>query len=169
MATNMELAFAGRPEVYAAWGQLRDAIMANMDRRRYELATLAAARRLRSSYCSLAHGKVLLEDFGEPVREIALDHRTAGLDEVDVAVMDLAERVVDDATSVGDAELQRLRDLGLSDAEILDVVLAAAVRCFFSKTLDALGVLPDAFYGELEPDVREALVVGRPIASAKTR
>jgi uncharacterized peroxidase-related enzyme len=164
MPTNMELAFAERPEVYAAWGQLLGAIKANMDLRRYELATLAAARRLRSSYCSLAHGKVLLEDFGEPVREIALDHRTAGLDEVDVAVMDLAERVADDATSIGDADLQRLRDLGLSDAEIMDVVLAAAVRCFFSKTLDALGILPDAFYRELDPELREALVVGRPIA-----
>jgi alkylhydroperoxidase family enzyme len=166
MRTNMELAFAERPDVYAAWGQLLGAIKANMDLRRYELATLAAARRLRSSYCCLAHGKVLVEDFGEPVREIALDHRAAGLDEVDVAVTDLAERVVDDATSIGDADLRRLRDLGLSDAEIMDVVLAAAVRCFFSKTLDALGVLPDAFYGELEPELREALVVGRPIAEA---
>ena len=80
--------------------------------------------------------------------------------------MDLAERVVDDATSIGDAELQPLRDLGLSNTDIMDVVLAATARCFFSKTLDALGVLPDAGYAELEPDLREALVVGRPIADA---
>ena len=97
-----------------------------MDLRRYELATLAAARRLRSSYCCLAHGTVLQERFGEPVRDIALDHRAAGLDEIDVAVMDLAERVVDDATSIGDADLRALRDLGLSETEIMDVILAAA-------------------------------------------
>ena len=60
--------------------------------------------------------------------------------------MELAERVVDDATSIGDDDLRPLRDLGLSDVEIMDVVLAAAARCFFSKTLDALGVLPDASY-----------------------
>jgi alkylhydroperoxidase family enzyme len=107
---------------------------------------------------------VLLERFGEPVREIALDHRAAGLDGVDVAVMDLAERVADDATSIGDADLQRLRDLGLSETEITDVVLAAAARCFFSKTLDALGVRADAKYGDLEPELLEALVVGRSIA-----
>ena len=98
--------------------------------------------------------------------EIALDHRAAGLDDVDVAVMDLSERVVDDATSIGDRDLQRLRDLGLSEAEIMDVILAAAARCFFSKTLDALGVLPDASYGDLAPELREVLVVGRPIADA---
>jgi alkylhydroperoxidase family enzyme len=166
MTTNFERAFEERPDVYAAWQQLNSAIKAGMDLRRYELATLAAARRLRSSYCCLAHGTVLMERFDEPVREIALDRCAAGLDEVDVAVMDLAERVVDDATSITDADLQRLRDLGLSDTDIMDVVLAAAARCFFSKTLDALGVLPDAHYAELAPELREVLVVGRPIAAA---
>jgi alkylhydroperoxidase family enzyme len=160
--TNYERAFAARPDVYAGWGQLLTAIKANMDTRRYELVTLAAARRLRSSYCCLAHGSVLL-DLGEPVREIALDHRGAGLGEVDVAVMDLAERVVDDASTITEADRQRLRDLGLTDDEIKDVILAASARCFFAKANDAMGVLPDAHYGELEPELREALVVGRPI------
>jgi alkylhydroperoxidase family enzyme len=167
MATNMERAFTDRPEVYAAWAQLNGSIKAGMDLRRYELATLAAARRLRSSYCCLAHGKVLLEQFGEPVAAIARDHRDAGLDEVDVAVMDLAERVVDDATSIDDRDLERLRELGLSEAEIMDVVLAAAARCFFSKTLDAMGVRPDASYRELDDELRDVLVVGRPIAEAR--
>jgi alkylhydroperoxidase family enzyme len=165
MTTNYEQAFAQRPEVYAAWARLNGAIKAGMDPRRYELATLAAALRLRSSYCSLAHGAILIERFGEPVREIVLDRGAAGLSELDVAVMNLAERVVVDATSIVDNDLQRLRDLGLSDTEIMDVVLAAAARCFFSKTLDALGVQPDASYRDMDPGVREALVVGRPIAN----
>jgi alkylhydroperoxidase family enzyme len=164
MTTNFERAFVERPEVYAAWAQLNGAIKAGMDLRRYELATLAAALRLRSSYCSLAHGTVLQERFGEPVLEIALDYHTAGLDEIDVAVMNLAECVVDDATSIGDAELRPLRELGLSETEIMDVVLAAAARCFFSKTLDGLGVLPDASYSTLDQELRDVLVVGRPIA-----
>ena len=166
MPTNFERAFAERPEVYAAWVQLNGAVKAGMDLRRYELATLAAAQRLRSSYCCLAHGSVLASQFGEPVRDIVLDRRAAGLDEIDVAVMDLAERVVADATSIGDADLRPLRDLGLTQTEIMDVVLAAAARCFFSKALDALGVLPDAGYRDLDADLREALVVGRPIADA---
>jgi alkylhydroperoxidase family enzyme len=166
MPTNYERAFADRPEVLAAWGELNGAIKGGMDLRRYELATLAAARRLRSSYCCLAHGTVLRERFNEPLLEIALDHHAAGLDDVDVAVMDLAERVVDDATSIGEADLERVRELGLSETEIMDVVLAAAARCFFSKTLDALGVLPDASYLGLDPELRSALVVGRPIAAA---
>ena len=166
MATNMERAFEARPEVLAAWQQLNGSIKANMDLRRYELATLAAAQRLRSSYCSLMHGRVLRDEFGEPVADIARDRHGAPLDAVDIAVMDLAERVVEDATSIGDADLQPLRVLGLTETEIMDVVLAASARCFFSKALDGLGILPDSELAELGPELLEVLVVGRPIAAA---
>jgi alkylhydroperoxidase family enzyme len=163
MPTNDDRAFEPRPQVAAGWEQLIGAIKAGMDRRRYHLATLAAARRLRSSYCCLAHGKILLEKFHEPVREIALDHHKAGLAPVDVAVMDLAEKVVTDATSITDADKKPLRDLGLSETDVMDVILVAAARCFYSKTLDALGVRADAEYAALDASLREALVVGRPI------
>jgi len=162
---NMELAFAERPEVYDAWVALNTSVKEGMDLRRYELATFAAAQRLRSSYCSLAHGKILVERFDEPVVAIATDRAGSGLDEVDLAVMAFAEKIVDDTGSIGEDDLQHLRDLGLSEKDILDVVLAATVRCFFAKTLDALCTLPDASFAELPEDLRAVLVVGRPIAA----
>ena len=163
---NFTQAFSARPEVYAAWRELNGAIKRGMDPRRYELATVAAARRLRSSYCTLAHGAVLIDRFLAPdtVRALVADHRTAALESTEVAIMDLADKVADDATTVDQTDIDRLRSLGLSDAEIVDIVLAAAARCFFSKTLDALGVEPDAKYAELDPAVRETLTVGRAIA-----
>ncbi|HLY85171.1 MAG TPA: hypothetical protein VKO84_01480 [Gaiellaceae bacterium] len=157
----MERAFAARPEVYAAWRQLVTAVSSASDLRRYELATLAAARKLRSSYCCLAHGKVLAEKFYDFDSVPALPD---GLDAADRAIMAFAEKVVVDATSITDADVEELRAHGLSDDEILDVVLAASIRCFFSKTLDALGVQPDASFADLDPAFREALTVGRPIA-----
>ncbi len=163
---NFTRAFSYRPAVYAAWRELNGAIKTSMDLRRYELATVAAARQLGSSYCTLAHGSVLIDKFldADSLKAIVTDHRHAGLSEIDVAVMDLAEKVADDAGSMQQGDVERLRSLGLSDEEIADVVLAAAARCFFSKTLDALGVEPDARYAELDPDLREALTVGRAIA-----
>jgi uncharacterized peroxidase-related enzyme len=166
---NLTRAFSHRPEVYAAWRQMNGAIKQSMELRRYELATLAAARRLRSSYCALAHGSVLLDNglsTPQQLQAIVVDFHTAGLDEVDVAVMELADKVASDATAITDGDLQTLRDLGLTDEEITSVVLAAAARCFFSKTLDALGVEPDADYRSLDAELRDALTVGRPIASA---
>jgi len=159
---NFTQAFSLRPEVYAAWRQLVGAVKGNMDVRRYELVTLAAARRLGSSYCMLAHGSVLADGYLEPdvVKAIALDFHTAGLDEVDTAVMELADKVAGDATAVTAADVERLRELGLSDAEIFDVVAAAAIRCFFSKVLDGLGAEPDAHYAALDTGLREALTPG---------
>jgi uncharacterized peroxidase-related enzyme len=164
---NFTQAFSLRPEVYLAWRQLNGAIKANMDLRRYELATVAAARRLRSSYCTLAHGTVLMEKFLDPqaLRSVVENHRAADLEPAEVAVMDLADKVAEDATSIREADIARLRDYGFTDAEIVDVILAAAARCFFSKALDALGAVPDAKYGDLDPELRETLTVGRAIAA----
>jgi uncharacterized peroxidase-related enzyme len=164
---NLTQAFSLRPDVYRAWRTLNATIKGNMDLRRYELATIAAARRLRSSYCTLAHGSILMAKFfdADEVRALVTDHRAAGLDPVDVALMDLADKVADDATAVTQADVDGLRDLGLTDAEILDVVLAATARCFFSKTLDALGAQPDAKYSQLGPELRDTLTVGRAIAA----
>lgn len=158
--TNMERLFELRPEVYAAWRQLLAAVKETSDERRYELATLAAARQLRSSYCCLAHGKVLAEKFYDFDSVPALPE---GLDDTDRAIMAFAERVAADATAITEADVEELRRHGLSDGEIFDVVLAATVRCFFSKTLDALGVQPDADFAQLDPAFHEALTVGRPI------
>ena len=167
---NYARALGRRPAAYAGWRQLIVSIRAEMDPRRYELVTLAVARTLRSSYCSLEHGRILAAEFLGPatVRAAVADPVAAGLDDVDVAVMELARKVADDATSVEAEDLERLRGLGLSELETMDVVLAAAARCFFSKAFDALGVQPHAVYRELEPELREALTVGRPIAGEHT-
>src|SRR5262245_1109241 len=93
---NFTRAFSLHPEAYAGWKQLNGAIKSGMDLRRYELATLAAARRLRSSYCMLAHGQILAEKFldADAVRALASDGDGdgAGLDAADRAVMALAEK-----------------------------------------------------------------------------
>jgi uncharacterized peroxidase-related enzyme len=163
---NYTRVFANRPEVLEAWRGLNGAIKASMDPRRYELATVAAALRLRSSYCSLAHGKVLAEQFDGPaaVSTIVTSPAAAPLTAVDRAVMALADKVAAGAAHMTENDLAELRDLGIDDPDILDVILAAAARCFFSSVLDAVGAEPDAAYGSLDPAVRDALTVGRPIA-----
>jgi uncharacterized peroxidase-related enzyme len=164
---NLTAGLSLAPEIVAAWLQLNGAIKARMDLRRYELATVAAARRLRSTYCTMAHSSVLMKELVDPgtMRAIVADHHDAGLDPADVAVMDLADKVVQDATAVTQEDIDRLRSFGLSDSEILDVVAAAAARCFFSKLLDGLGIQADASYGDLDPELRSVLTVGRPIAA----
>jgi uncharacterized peroxidase-related enzyme len=162
---NYAKVFSLRPAVYQAWAALNAAIKAGMDPRRYELVTLAAAGQLRSSFCSLAHGRVLA-GAGMPADQVvaaATDRATAGLSASELAAMTLAERVANDATSIRAADLDELREIGLSDADILDVVVTAAARCFFSKALDALGAMPDRAFHDLDQALRDALTFDRPI------
>ena len=162
---NYTKVFAIRPAVLAAWEQLNGAIKESMDLRRYELATLSAAVRLRSSYCSLAHGKLLADKFvgADAIPGIVADPRSMALTPVDRAVMALADRVAAGAADMTEDDLSELRALGMDDAEILDVVLAAAARCFFSSVLDAVGAQPDAAYRAMDPALQDVLTVGRPI------
>jgi uncharacterized peroxidase-related enzyme len=163
---NFMRVLALRPDVFAAWKGLRDAIQKPMDFRRYELSTVAAATQLHSSYCSLAHGKILSDRFvaADAVCTLAAGGVPEGLDEADLAVVELARKVAGDASSVTQADIDRCHDAGLTDGEILEVVLSAAIRAFFTKVLDATGVQPDSIFRELEPELREALTFERAIA-----
>src|SRR5450631_550571 len=86
---NLATTFGIRPEVYRAWRQLNGAIKANMDPRRYELATVAAAVALRSSYCALAHGRVLAAGLmsAQEVIDLVADPDSAALAPVDRSVI----------------------------------------------------------------------------------
>jgi alkylhydroperoxidase family enzyme len=103
----------------------------------------------------------------EQVLAILRDYRHAGLEPEEVAVMSFAEKVTLQAHSVTPQDIEGLRVHGLTDAEILDIVLATSARSFFSKALDAVGAEPDAVYLELEPELREALARGRPLEASK--
>jgi len=146
-------------EAYEAWEELTAAVHRSMGTRHYELVTLAAAKAIGSTHCRLAHGRKSLAVFSrEQLLRIARDYRTAGLDEAEVAMMEFAERLSTNASSMTDADGERLRDLGLSDREIVDVVLAAAARNFYSRAVQSLAIELDPV--ELDEELRDALLAG---------
>jgi uncharacterized peroxidase-related enzyme len=112
----------------------------------------------------LAHGALLRKNFfsADELAAIVKDFRHAGLTDEEVAIMSFAQKVTTQANQISEHDIDELRGYGLSDEEILDVVLACTARNFFSKTLDALGVKPDVVYMELEPELLQVLPIGRP-------
>jgi uncharacterized peroxidase-related enzyme len=165
---NYAPAFATRPDVAEAWSRLNLTVRDGMERRRFELATIAAARALGSTYCTAAHSKFMRDVCGDEstMRTIAAGPGDDGLDATDQAVMRFAALVVRDAASIGAEDVQTLRDVGLTDREIADVVFAAAARAFFATVLDALGVQADAQLADtFDPGLRRQMAVGRPFAT----
>jgi uncharacterized peroxidase-related enzyme len=116
----------------------------------------------------LAHGAVLRSNIfsADEVEAIARDYRTAGLTPAEVAMMSFAQKVTLNAYQVSPEDIEELRRHGFSDEEVLDIVLVAAARSFYSKVLDAVGAEPDPDYGTLPPKLREVLAIGRPFLSS---
>ena len=83
----------------------------------------------------------------------------------DATVVRFARKVAEEAENITREDVDELRDLGFSDADVFNVILASAARCFFSKVVDATGTLPDAVLQEIPDQLRSALTVGREIAS----
>jgi len=161
--------FAARPDVAKAWTTLNLTIRGGMDRRRFEIATIAAARALRSTYCTVAHTSFLRDVCGdaETVQALALDPDGSSLSVTDAAVYAFASKVARDASAVEQSDVDDLRGAGLSDDDISNVVYAVAARAFFSKVLDALGArLDPETAGTFDGDALAGMIVGRPVGDA---
>lgn len=161
---NYAKVFCHRPEVMARWGQLLAEIKRPMDKRRFELVTFVAALELRNTACALAHGKVLREYFSDAeIVSIAAGKFDDTLTEAEQAMVRFARQVAKDASRVTAGQVQTLKEIGYTDADIFDIAATAAGRAFFTKVLDALGVEPDSPFLALDDELRRPLTVGRPI------
>jgi uncharacterized peroxidase-related enzyme len=164
---NYAGAFSTRPDVAHAWNALNAAVRDGMDRRRFELATISAARALRSTYCTAAHSKFMRDVCGDDkvLDSIAADPTGAGLSQEDSAVYQFAAKVATAANSVDQDDIDKLRASGLGDADIADVVFAAAARSFFTRVLDGLGARLDSeTAASFSPELMQSMTVGRPAA-----
>lgn len=166
---NYALPFCHRPEVMTLWAALLAGIRRPMERRRFELATFAAAQALGSSYCSLAHGSALLKWLSAETLCALAEGDDSVLAPADAAVFHLAGKVARGASAVTAADFEALREHGISEAEIFDIVAAAAARCFLANLVEGLGVPADSEFFTLEPALRRALTVGRPVDTAPAR
>jgi len=154
----------------APWDRIGDGapseLLIGMERRRYELATIAAARALRSTYCTVAHASFLRDACGDlpTVEALALAPDGSTLSAQDAAVYAFATKVAQDASALSQGDVDALRAAGLSDADVADVVLAVAARAFFTRVLDGLGArLDPETAATFAPEVLQAMVVGNPV------
>jgi len=132
--------------------------------RDWRIITLIAAREVRSTYCSMVYGKQLIADLGSKERVLAVqrDFRSAGLSDRDVTMLAFAEKVAGDATQITHVDIDALRNAGFNDANISDIALCAAFRCFIGRFFDAVGAGPEVAFIDDDPAWRGTLTVGRP-------
>jgi uncharacterized peroxidase-related enzyme len=164
---NYAKTFSHRPEVMNLWSDLLYGIRKNMDKRRFELVTLAAATSIRSTLCSLAHGHALTRFFtADEVLAIATASDTPFLSAGEQAMLRFARKISRAAATVTADEVDELRAAEFSDAEIFDIAAVATARSFFAQLIEGLGTPNDHAYPMLDKRLRDALTVGRPLECA---
>jgi uncharacterized peroxidase-related enzyme len=93
--------------------------------------------------------------------KIARDYHRAGLDKTDEAMLEYAEKMTLQPSEVDENDVQRLRDAGWTDAEILDIAALTSYRNFITRIADALGVELTEDYKNLRRDYLQSLMVGK--------
>jgi len=163
---NLSRLWAYQPETQRKLFDLMgDAISpSGLSKRHRGILVTAAASTLGDSYCSLAWGGKLAtfaDDAAIPAA--VLTGTDAGLTEQEAAMAAWARIVARDPNSTTPADVEKLREAGLDDAQIFAITAFVALRIAFSTVNDALGARPDGqFVATLPAEVREAVDYGRP-------
>jgi len=161
---NYAKVFCHRPEIMGLWAQLQAGIKRHMDKRRFELITFAASHTLRSTLCSLAHGKALTAFFSmEDVQAMARGASPASLTAAEAAMMAFSRKVARGAYLVTSSDVEALKQHGFTDGEVFDIAAAVGARAFWTNVIESLGVAPEPPFLELESEFRKTLTVGRAV------
>ncbi len=90
----------------------------------------------------MAHGGFLRQHSDDPqlASHIMHDYTKAGLDPETRGMLDFATKLTREPATMSEADVKGLRELGLSDEQILSVVLITCTFNFMTRLADGLGV-----------------------------
>lgn len=138
------LTLAHDPESLKVRSPLFNAIMydkGGMSRAERELGAIGASMVNHCIYCAAVHADrhAQLEKSTEVTDRLFRDGANASLGPRDRAIFDFAVALSQSPPAAEDSHIAALRDQGLSDAEILDLVLSTALFGWANRLMHVLG------------------------------
>ncbi len=138
-------------EQFLAWWRYfnllvnKEGHLSNADR---ELLAVVVSSVNRCDYCAVSHGAALRTFTADAVTAdlIGVNWRQAGLGEREQAMAAYAERLTLHPADVVEADLQPLRDVGLGDHEIVELVQIVGMFNLTNRVSTALGLVPNREY-----------------------
>jgi uncharacterized peroxidase-related enzyme len=113
--------------------------------RERELIGVVVSAENGCGYCEMNHLRGLSRALKDSVRarRIALDHHTVDLSARERGIAELALKITRDPKTVEPADFDRLRDLGMDDEEILEVIEMASWFNHSNRIAISMGIVPD--------------------------
>jgi uncharacterized peroxidase-related enzyme len=90
----------------------------------------------------VAHAEFLRQEGGDDlaVEQVKDDWRQMELTQAEYAMLEYAEKLTVSPSSMTEADVQKLRDMGWTDRDILDIVHVCAYFNFRVRVVDGLGL-----------------------------
>lgn len=138
------LVLAHDPESLNARSPLFNAVMygkGGLDRAGREIGAIGASIVNRCIYCAAVHAQrhAQLSKDETVTDEIFRSGAAAQLGARDQAMFDFSVKLSQTPPNIGAADMQALRDVGLDDVEISDLILAAAMFGWANRLMHVLG------------------------------
>ncbi|WP_109472056.1 peroxidase-related enzyme [Ornithinimicrobium cavernae] len=113
-----------------------------------ELVAVVVSGLNRCTYCTISHGAALRQYSGDPVTAdlVAVNWRQADLSRRERAMAEYAELLTRAPDEVGREDLEPLREVGLGDHEIMELVQVIGMFNMTNRVATALGFVPNEEY-----------------------
>jgi uncharacterized peroxidase-related enzyme len=79
----------------------------------------------------------------ELIQQMKANYREAGISEKEMAMLEYAELLTVQPSNVMKADVDRLREVGWTDADIVDIVHQTALFNYMVRVADGLGIEPE--------------------------
>lgn len=111
--------------------------------RQYIMLLVGSAK--QNTYCFTLHWETLraLGASEDHVREVVANHRDAGLSQIDVALLDFSLKLAQHPLAVLTEDFETLREIGLTDQQILEAELVISYEIFACTLATGLGISAD--------------------------
>lgn len=149
---NVFLVLARRPDEFRAFFAYHDALMekeSGLSKGEREMIVVVTSSMNSCLYCVVAHGAIvrIREKNVRLAEQLATDYTRADITERQMAMLDFACLVSDQASEVSDDDLEELREHGFTTEDIWDIGAVAAFFALSNRMAGLTDMLPnDEFY-----------------------
>ena len=149
---NVFLALAHRPDELRAFFAYHDALMekeSGLSKAEREMIVVATSGANQCLYCVVAHGAILRIRAKDPLiaDQVAVNYRKADITPKQMAMLDFAMKVSQNAEALADADFDALRRHGFSDEDAWDIAGIAAFFALSNRMANFLSMRPnDEFF-----------------------
>ncbi|WP_299438065.1 peroxidase-related enzyme [uncultured Rhodospira sp.] len=155
LVPNVLRAYTGNPAKLRAFSQFYNTLMlgeSGLSKLEREMIAVVVSCANHCYYCLVAHGQAVRALSGDPQlgEMMVMNYRVAELPPRQRAMLDFAWALTLAPQDIGEADRQRLRDVGFSEDDLFDICDVAAFFNYTNRMAHGTDMIPNADYHAMD-------------------